>query len=116
MTPYMCEARRRANGSSICAARQRGMQPDMIQSRRNRREWRIIIWVSLASAIVSAWFGYRVAPEGQSFLRSATHGVVTCLVVGTPIIFMQIKEQRLDFLRRMRRLPLAAYFAFKVVF
>jgi adenylate cyclase len=85
-------------------------------TRRDRRDWRIFFWVSLTAATVSAWFGFRVAPEGQSVLRSATHGVVTCLVVGTPIIFMQVRGQRLDFLRRLRRLPLAVYFAFKVVF
>jgi adenylate cyclase len=88
----------------------------MIQSRRDRRDWRIIVWASVVCAVVSAWFGARVGPAGESVLRSATHGVVTCLVVATPIIFMQVKEQRLGFLRRLRRLPLAAYFAFKVVF
>jgi adenylate cyclase len=88
----------------------------MTLSRRDRRDWRIILWVIVASAVVSAGFGYGVAPEGQSFLRSATHGVVTCLVVATPIIFMQVRGQRLGFLRRLRRLPLAVYFAFKVVF
>jgi adenylate cyclase len=88
----------------------------MTLSRRDRRDWRIILWVIVASAVVSAGFGYGVAPEGQSFLRSATHGVVTCLVVATPIIFMQVRGQRRGFLQRLRRLPLAVYFAFKVVF
>jgi class 3 adenylate cyclase len=85
-------------------------------TRRDRREWRIIAWASLASAVVSAWFGYRVAPEGQSFLRSATHGVITSLVIATPIVFMLVRGQRQGFMRRLRRLPLAVYFAFKVVF
>jgi adenylate cyclase len=85
-------------------------------TRRDRRDWRIIGWAILASAVVSAWFGYRVAPEGQSFLRSTTHGVITCLVIATPIVFMLVRGQRHGFMRRLRRLPLAAYFAFKVVF
>ncbi len=85
-------------------------------TRRDRREWRIIAWAILASAVVSAWFGYRVAPESQSFLRSATHGVITSLVIATPIVFMLVRGQRKGFMRRLRRLPLAVYFAFKVVF
>ena len=85
-------------------------------TRRDRREWRIIAWAMLSAAAVSAWFGYRVAPEGQSFLRSATHGVITSLVISTPIVFLLVRGRRQGFMRRLRRLPLAAYFAFNVVF
>ena len=41
---------------------------------------------------------------------------VTCLLIATPIVFMLVRGQRQGFMRRLRRLPLAAYFAFKVVF
>jgi adenylate cyclase len=84
-------------------------------SRRDRREWRIIIWVSLACAVVSAWFGVLVAPADEWWLRSATHGVVTSLIIATPILLLQIKGERLALLRRLQRSPLAVYFTIKVL-
>jgi len=84
-------------------------------SRRDRREWRIILWVSLASAAVSAWFGVLVAPAGEWWLRSATHGIVTSLVIATPILFLQLRGERLTLLRRLQRLPLAVHFTIKVL-
>jgi adenylate cyclase len=85
-------------------------------SRRSHREWRIILWVSLVSAIASAFFGIRVAPANEWWLRSAMHGAVTSLVIATPILLLQMKGDRLAFMRRLRRRPLAVYFAFKVMF
>ena len=85
-------------------------------SRRARREWRIIFWVSLASAVISAFFGIRVAPASDWWLRSATHGVITSLVIATPILLLQFKGDRLAFMRRLRRRPLAVYFAVRVLF
>jgi len=84
-------------------------------SRRDRREWRIIFWVSLTCAAVSAWFGVLVAPAGEWWLRSATHGIVTSLVIATPILFLQLRGERLTLLRRLQRLPLAVYFTIKVL-
>ena len=84
-------------------------------SRRDRYEWRIILWVSLVCAVVSAWFGYRVAPSDEWWLRSATHGVIASLVIATPIAFFQLKGERLAVMRRLRRRPLVVYFAFKVL-
>ena len=52
----------------------------MSLSQRDRRDWRIILWVSLASAAVSAWFGVLVAPAAEWWLRSATHGIVKLTV------------------------------------
>ena len=34
----------------------------MSLSRRDRRNWRIFLWFSLTSAVVSAYFGYSVRP------------------------------------------------------
>ena len=87
----------------------------MKMSRRARREWRIVFWASLVSAIVSAWFGVRVGPESDSVLRSATHGVVTCLVVATPILTLQFRGERLALMRRLQRAPLAVYFILRVL-
>jgi adenylate cyclase len=85
-------------------------------SRRERREWRIILWVSLVSAVVSAWFGIRVAPPTDWWLRSATHGVVTSLIIATPILLFQMRGERLAAIRRLRRRPLLVYLAFKALF
>jgi hypothetical protein len=83
----------------------------MTLSRRARRDWRIFLWVSLSCAVISAWFGYRVAPDGAPELRSALSGVLTSLVVATPIFLFLLKGERAGRLRRLRRLPLALYFA-----
>ena len=88
----------------------------MTLSRRARREWRIFLWVSLTSAAVSAWFSYRVTPDGYPLLRSALSGVLTSLVIATPIFLFLIKGERAGRLRRLRRLPLALYFALKILF
>jgi adenylate cyclase len=64
---------------------------------------------------VSAWFGVRVGPTGEWWLRSATHGIVTSLVIATPIMALQLKGERLALLRRLQRFPLAVYFTIKVL-
>jgi len=88
----------------------------MRSSHRARREWRIFLWVSLASAIVSALFGNEVAPSGTPIVRAGLVGVITSLIVATPILLVELKRYRFGFLRRLRRLPLAAFFAIKVAF
>lgn len=88
----------------------------MSLSRRDRREWRIILRGSLASAAVSAWFGVLVAPADEWRLRSATHGIITSLVIATPILIFLLRGERLAVMRRLRRRPLVVYFAFKVLF
>ena len=88
----------------------------MTLSRRARRDWRIFLWVSLSAAAISAWFGFRVAPDGNPALRSALSGVLTSLVISTPIVLFQLKGERAGWLRRLRRLPLVLYFALKVLF
>lgn len=88
----------------------------MISRGRDRREWRVILWLSLGSALVSAYFGYAVGEEDVPGWRSAFSGIVNSLVIATPILLFEVKGQRLGFVRRLRRLPLLWYFLFRVVF
>ncbi len=88
----------------------------MKMTRRDRRAWQIFLWVSIVSAAVSAWFGIRVAPAGEAWTRSAVHGMFTSLVIATPILLLQIKGDNWAPVRRLRRLPLLAYFALKTLF
>jgi adenylate cyclase len=87
----------------------------MTMSRRNRREWRIILWISLASAVISAYFGQAVAPA-EPMLRGILQGILTSLLIATPITVFEVRRARMDSLGWMRRLPLAGYFFAKVVF
>jgi adenylate cyclase len=88
----------------------------MSWSRRSHREWRIFLWVSLASATVSAYFGYTVRPPGSSVLLAAFVGVVTSLIIASPLTLFELKDHRFEFVRRLRRLPPLVYFGFKVAF
>ncbi len=88
----------------------------MSLSRRARREWRIFFWVSLAAAVVSAYFGYSVRPPDTIPMVAAFVGVVTSLIIATPIALFELHNERIAFLRRLRRLPLVIYFGIKVVF
>lgn len=85
-------------------------------SRRNRREWRVIFWISLTSAVISAYFGHAVAPADEPPIRGVLQGILTSLLIGTPIIFFEVRRSRVDSLGWMRRLPLAGYFLVKVLF
>lgn len=88
----------------------------MKMSRRNRREWRVILWISLSSAVISAYFGHAVAPADEPPIRGVLQGILTSLLIGTPIIFFEVRRSRIDALGWMRRLPLAGYFLVKVLF
>jgi adenylate cyclase len=88
----------------------------MTLSRRDRREWRIIFWVLLTAAAISAHFGYTVAPPTSPPWQSALHGVITSFLIATPISLIELKWRYSAFMRRLRRLPLAVYFAIKLVF
>ena len=83
-------------------------------SSRARQEWRIILWVSLGSAVISAYFGYAVG--GSTPMHSAMMGIVNSVVIATPIMLYEVKGQRVAALRRLRRLPLLVYFGLKVLF
>jgi len=88
----------------------------MTISRRRQHEWRIVAIVSVSSAIVSALFGYRIAPLGTEPLWSALQGVANSTLIATPIVLVEVRRHHIAFLRRLRRLPLAAYLAIKVLF
>lgn len=86
----------------------------MISTSRNRREWRIILWISLGSAIISGYFTYTlgVGPPWHSVLA----GVVNSILIATPILLFEVKGQRLRLVKRLRRLPLLWFFAFRMAF
>ncbi|WP_439610904.1 adenylate/guanylate cyclase domain-containing protein [Reyranella sp.] len=85
-------------------------------SRRNHREWRIVFWISLASAALSAYFGYAVAPADEPAVRGMLQGILTSLLIATPIVFFEVRRARINALGWMRRMPLAGYFMVKVLF
>lgn len=88
----------------------------MISRSRDRREWRVILWLSLGSALISAYFGYAVGEGNVPGWRSALSGIINSLVIATPVVLFEVKGQRLGFVRRLRRLPLLWYFLFRVAF
>ncbi|MFZ5779782.1 MAG: adenylate/guanylate cyclase domain-containing protein [Pseudomonadota bacterium] len=88
----------------------------MTLSGRARREWRIVLWLSLGSAVLSGYFGYAVGGEESGPWHAVVSGVLHSLVIATPIILFEAKGQHLAVVRRMRRLPLGWYFALRVAF
>ena len=88
----------------------------MSLSQRDRRDRRVLLWVNLASAIPSACFGFIATPVNARPFVSALIGIVTSILIATPIAFFELRSARLGPLRRLRRLPLAVYFAIKVLF
>lgn len=85
-------------------------------TRRDRRDWRILLGINLASGTVSACFGVLSAPEGAGVLVSALFGVVTSTIIATPLVLFETRSARQGALRRLRRLPLVLFFAIKVLF
>ncbi|CAN5912066.1 adenylate cyclase Cya2 [soil metagenome] len=88
----------------------------MSLTRRSRREWRILILVNLYSAIPSAFFGFIATPVGARPIISMLIGIVTSTMISTPIVLFEVKSRKLGALRRLRQLPLALYFAVKMLF
>lgn len=88
----------------------------MSLSRRDRRDWRIVLWVNLASAIPSAVFGIMATPIYTGPFASALIGIASSIMIATPLALFELRSARLGPLRRLRRLPLAAYFAIKALF
>jgi adenylate cyclase len=87
----------------------------MKQSRRDRRDWRIFLSVSAVSAVVSAFFGLQVMPPQATVAQGLFIGVLTSLLIATPLIWLELRGERTALMRRLRRLPLALYLAIKVL-
>lgn len=84
-------------------------------SRRGRRDWRIILWIGLTSAVVSALFGMSIRPDEVPWSDAALTSVATSLMIATPISLLELRGRRSGLLRRLRRLPLSVFFSLKVV-
>ncbi len=82
-------------------------------SNRSRRDWRVFFGLSIAAALISAWFGHIMRDDGT--WHGAITGVINSIVIATPILLLEIKGQR-RFLRRLRRLPLLVYLGLKIAF
>jgi adenylate cyclase len=87
----------------------------MRQSRRDRRDWRIFLWISVVSAIVSAYFGVQVMPPQATVVQGIYGGILTSLLIATPLTWLELRGERTEVMRRLRRLPLLAYLAIKVI-
>jgi adenylate cyclase len=85
-------------------------------TQRARRDWRIILWINLASAVISACFGVLSSPDGANPWLSALFGVITSVMIATPIVFFELRTASQGPLRRLRRLPLLLFLAIKVLF
>lgn len=88
----------------------------MSMSHRARRNRRIIVGVLASSALVSAIYGYLSAPPNSPPLVSALLGVANAFAVATPIVVFELHRARWAFARSLRRLPLLAYLALKIVY
>jgi len=88
----------------------------MTFTRRDRRDWRILRWVTITSAVISACFGYLVTPLESSPWVSALLGILSSLMIATPIALFELRLARPGPLRRLRRLPLVVYLAVKILF
>lgn len=92
-------------------------------SNRDRRSWRIFLWLSLGAALISAYYGYLTAEATPAVeglptptpLTGIATGIASSLAIATPIILFELWGQRLAIVRRLRRQPLVVYFGFRVV-
>lgn len=85
-------------------------------TRRERREWRMVLWIGVASAVISGYFGYAIAPTEEHPVRSILLGVLTSLLIATPISIVEARRAYGGLLRPLRRLPLVVFFTIKVLF
>lgn len=88
----------------------------MIQSRRDRRDWRVFWIVSAASTVVSVLFSLRVAPPEETWRHAVGMGIATSVFIATPILAFELRSNRPGPLQHLRRLPLTIYFAVRLVF
>ncbi|HTR86004.1 MAG TPA: adenylate/guanylate cyclase domain-containing protein [Reyranella sp.] len=86
----------------------------MSMTRRDRRDWRIVLWVVVVSTAISAVFGYVIPPQDVSRPIAMLVSMAAALVIATPLVIVETRSERIEGLRRLRRLPLSAFFAIKV--
>jgi adenylate cyclase len=79
---------------------------------RERRGWRVFLWLSLGALVPSVVFGIQVA---ETTLGGIEAGIISCLFIATPVLLLEIKGRRLPIERRMRRLPLVIYLGIRVI-
>lgn len=82
-------------------------------SSRDRRLWRLVLWLSLGSALISAIYGYQAT---EMPLHGIATGIASSLCIATPIILFEVSGHRLAIVKRLKRLPLIVYFGIRVVF
>ncbi len=87
----------------------------MIQSRRDRRDWRVFWIVNVISAIGGTIFSLRVLSAGQTFLDALAQGIATALLTATPLVTFELRSSRPGPLYRLRRLPLTVYFLVRLL-
>lgn len=76
----------------------------------------MVLWIGVASAVISACFGFFIAPPEEHAVRSILQGVLTSLLIATPISLVEARRAYGGMLRPLRRLPLVLFFAIKVLF
>jgi adenylate cyclase len=86
----------------------------MTMSSRDRRGWRIILWLNLGAALISAGFSY--TGDQETPLHNIATGIASSLAIATPILLFEVKGQRLAIVRRLRRQHLLIYFSIRVAF
>jgi adenylate cyclase len=85
-------------------------------SRRDRRIWRLFIFLSIGAAAISAYFGYAIAPPERPVALALFSGAFNSVLIATPILLFELMSARSGPLRRLRHLPLLVYLGVKVLF
>jgi adenylate cyclase len=88
----------------------------MTLSPRARRQRRIFYVISVASAVVSAGFGYFNRASDDTPWHAMSEGIAASITIATPILLYEIYGARIGAFKRLSRLPLLLYFMIKVLF
>jgi adenylate cyclase len=88
----------------------------MNTSRRALRDRRVIRIVLVVAAIISAFFGSKVAPGEAPQWSGYAQGAVNGLLAATPIVLLEIYGMQGELGERLRRQPLWAYLVVKILF
>jgi adenylate cyclase len=88
----------------------------MSMSRRDRRDWRTIMWVMVICLVASAGQSAINRPEDSKLLPSVLEGCLDSVLIALPILLLEIRGDRVAWVKRLQRQPLVVYFAFKLLF